>query len=362
MRSSHQMTGSASAPRQQPRTEERDRAERHAAPSARPAFGLPAIVAGQALQAHGERQQRLGRRPVGVMHQERPADPACRSGDLGAMRGELLLVGRPQGLDAIGDPALAVFRPAELHAPLVGQRLFGRIEDLDQMAVDPAFRQLGDALGDGLRRIEEIAEQQCGREAAEPGRRRQARLQGRSLVRASASAMRALALRLASGGVTPIRAMRSPAAHQQLGEGQRQHHGAVALGGLRQMTAEQHRRRYVRPEPEGVRRLPFALAHVEMVGTRRAPPVDDGGRVARLVELAELPEGLAGARPTAAVDAVRHRIGDAQGLEQQIGQPVGKSLSFALEREHARRAGLARPCRGASRRHPLITPALQPND
>ena len=72
-----------------------------------------------------------------------------------------------------------------------------------------------------------------------------------------------------------------------------------------------------------MRRLPFALAHVEVIGAGGAAPVDDGGRIARL-ELAELPERLAGSGPAPAVDAVRHRIGDVQRFQDQIGQAVGK--------------------------------------
>ena len=90
-----------------------------------------------------------------------------------------------------------------------------------------------------------------------------------------------------------------------------------------------HGGRDVGPQPEGMRRLPFALAHIEMVGAGRAAPVDDGGRVARL-ELAELPEGLARAGAAAAVDAVGHRIGDVQRVEDQLGQPVGKARAPRL--------------------------------
>ena len=88
VRSSHQITGSASRPASSHGTEEGDGAERHGAPPAAARLRLPAVVAGHALQPHDERQQRLGRRPVGVMHQERPADAARRLLDLGAVRGE----------------------------------------------------------------------------------------------------------------------------------------------------------------------------------------------------------------------------------------------------------------------------------
>ena len=41
------------------------------------------------------------------------------------------------------------------------------------------------------------------------------------------------------------------------------------------------------------------------------------------------------------MDAVRNGIGDAQRIEHQIGQAVGKGLRFAFEREHAALADLA---------------------
>ena len=49
-------------------------------------LALPAVVAAAALQPHDERQQRLGRGPVGVMHEERPAEPLGDRRKLRAMR------------------------------------------------------------------------------------------------------------------------------------------------------------------------------------------------------------------------------------------------------------------------------------
>ena len=122
------------------------------------------------------------------------------------------------------------------------------------------------------------------------------------------------------------------AAHQQLGGGQHQQHRAVALGRRGEMTAEVHRLREIGPQPHGMRRFPLALAHVEMVGARRAAPVDLAQRVARL-ELAELPERLAGAGAPASVQAVRHRLGDALRVDEDFRQAVREAVRFAFERQ-----------------------------
>ena len=93
------------------------------------------------------------------MHEERPAEPLGHLDELGAMGGEALFVLRAQALHAIGDPALAAVGAEELRAALVGKRLLGRIDDLDQVAGGAVGGQRFDVLarlGDG---IEEVAEQ-----------------------------------------------------------------------------------------------------------------------------------------------------------------------------------------------------------
>ena len=69
-----------------------------------------------------------------------------------------------------------------------------------------------------------------------------------------------------------------------------------------------------------------------MIGARRAAPVDLAQRVARL-ELAELPERLAGAGAPAPVQAVRHRLRDALRVDEDFRQAVGKAVRFAFERQ-----------------------------
>ena len=63
-------------------------------------------------------------------------------------------------------------------------------------------------------------------------------------------------------------------------------------------------------------RLPFALAHEEMIGASRAPPIDAGARVV-VVEMAELPEGLARSGAPAAVAAMGDGMGDPLRLDEQ---------------------------------------------
>ena len=103
---------------EQPRIEEGQRAKAHGRASrGRVSFAgasgsdrrraLPAVIAVTALKPHDERQQRLGGGTVGVVHEERPAEPLGNLGELGAVRLEPLLVSRAHALHAVGDPAVA---------------------------------------------------------------------------------------------------------------------------------------------------------------------------------------------------------------------------------------------------------------
>ena len=213
VRSSHQMTGSARAPASSHGLRNAIGPSVIAAPSARPTLGLPAIVAGQALQPHGERQQRLGRRPVGVMHQERPADPAGR---LARSRRDARRAssGRPgarsrrdrrpsaRRLPARGTPC-GPRRPASLRP----DRGPGSRWPLTPPSASSLMRWAMACGGSRKSLNSNAVENRLSRAG---GGRLACRAGSNSCV-ASASAMRALALRLASGGVTPIRAMRSPA-------------------------------------------------------------------------------------------------------------------------------------------------------
>ena len=155
--------------------------------------------------------------------------------------------------------------------------------------------------------IEEIADQQHAGKAAQPPARRQALAQHRTGPRctAIASASLVVALRLADGRVRPRIATRSPPRTSSSAAASIRTMRALALRHARQVALEIHGRREVGPQPDRVRRLPFALAHVEMIRARRAAPVDETRRIARMI-LAELPERLARSR-RAGARAVRAR-------------------------------------------------------
>ena len=74
--------------------------------------------------------------------------------------------------------------------------------------------------------------------------------------------------------------------------------------------------------------LPFALADIEMIVLRRAPPIDILRRLAR-DEAAILPEIFAGAGAAAAMQAVNHGGGDAARFEDQARQRRGELLALA---------------------------------
>ncbi len=120
---------------------------------------------------------------------------------------------------------------------------------------------------------------------------------------------------------------------QEFGHGEHQNERAILLRRAGEIAFEHHRRRLIRPQPSRVRRLPFALAHEQAVGGGRAAPVDQLPRVA-LLELAELPEGLAGSGAAAAVDAEHDGHGDAARFEHERGQAVGERERPRLQVDH----------------------------
>src|SRR3984885_4366552 len=78
-----------------------------------------------------------------------------------------------------------------------------------------------------------------------------------------------------------------------------------------------------------MRGLPFLLANVKMVVTRRTPPVDGLRRLARN-EAAVLPEAFAGAGAPPAVQAVDHIGGDAASFKHEARQRCGERAAFAI--------------------------------
>src|ERR1019366_8895975 len=115
------------------------------------------------------------------------------------------------------------------------------------------------------------------------------------------------------------------------------HQRAVELAVGDERGSERHRRRPVGPDPYGVRGFPFALAHVEMIVARRAPPVDVLRRLARH-EAAVLPEILAGSGAASSMQAVNDGRCDAARFENEPRHGSGERASAAGRL--ANRAGL----------------------
>jgi len=141
-----------------------------------------------------------------------------------------------------------------------------------------------------------------------------------------------------SGGSTPKQRMTQLAAglglldgcviDQHFGQRKRHDQRAVELGFLGEVRLEMHRRRTVRPDPDGVRSFPFLLAHIKVFVARRAAPVDPPGRFAG-DEAAVLPEVLARAGAAAAVQPVDDRGRDAARLEDEPGNSGGQRTRLA---------------------------------
>ena len=80
-----------------------------------------------------------------------------------------------------------------------------------------------------------------------------------------------------------------------------------------------------------MRRLPFALTYIEVIGTGRAPPIDRGGAVALRI-VAKLPEGFAGACSPSPVNAVSDGLSNTAGFNEKsreaFCQRVGRQFQI----------------------------------
>src|SRR5262249_56184112 len=84
-----------------------------------------------------QREQQLGRRPVGAMDGEAPAELVGFGPDFRAMTRDARLVFSLPGLGAAGGDGACALRLDELDAAGIGKGLFRRIDDLPGMAMDP---------------------------------------------------------------------------------------------------------------------------------------------------------------------------------------------------------------------------------
>ncbi len=96
------------------------------------------------------------------------------------------------------------------------------------------------------------------------------------------------------------------------------------------MGAEGHGQRLIDPHPGGVGGFPLTLAHIEMVGARRAAPVDRIGSIAAF-EMAKLPEGLARPAPPASMDAMRDSVGNPAGGDEKRRHARGQRMRMGLQ-------------------------------
>src|SRR5262245_60245309 len=107
-----------------------------------------------------------------------------------------------------------------------------------------------------------------------------------------------------------------PAFDQHLRERQCDDQRAVELGLLGERRGKYHRRRTIRPDPNGVRGFPFLFAHVKVIVTRRTSPVY-ARRCFTRNKAAVLPEILARSGAPATVQAVDHGGSDPTRFQNQ---------------------------------------------
>ena len=79
-----------------------------------------------------------------------------------------------------------------------------------------------------------------------------------------------------------------------------------------------------------MRRLPLALADIEVIGTGGAPPIDRRGAVAWGI-MAKLPERFARARPPSPVNAVRDGLSNTAGFNQKSREALCQRVSRQLQ-------------------------------
>ncbi len=164
---------------------------------------------------------------------------------------------------------------------------------------------------------------------------------------AIASAKRSTTPGVANGRVRPRSPARSPPRTQRSAKASANRAArSIFVTGARVRT-ELHRGRTVEPDPDCMRRLPFALAHESALFTRRAAPVDSRRRLAGQ-ERPKLPEGLARTRAPPAMNAVPHRLGHATGRDDEARQTGRESCRVPADRGGERHCAESRRVIGSS--------------
>src|SRR6185312_11707785 len=275
---------------------------------------LPRDGVGRLAHTGAEREQKLARGPVGVMNDELPAMAGGFRADAVAMKRDAAdIILAPHLRAADGDRARA-FGLEKFDAPGIGERLFGGIDDLHDVSHRAVRGHGGDRAGDLRSRAPEIAEKTNLVARPRNEWRRQAFGAARFVQDRLRHAVDHGAVRSRTHDAGNADAF--AAAHEQFTEREGEHERAIELPFQSVLGRKIHRWRAIRPDPDRVRRFPFALAHIEMVVARRTAPVDTLRGLAGM-KAAVLPEILAGTGTAAAVQAVKDGSRDAPRFQHE---------------------------------------------
>ena len=119
------------------------------------------------------------------------------------------------------------------------------------------------------------------------------------------------------------------AAHEKIGGGEAEHERPIDFWLQRELGGKPHGGGAVDPNINRMRRLPFPLAHIEALVLGRAAPIDAARRFAR-DERAKLPEGLAGARAPAPMDAMHDARRNLFRTRAKAGKPLRQFQRMVL--------------------------------
>ena len=183
-----------------------------------------------------QREQKLARRAVGAMNSETPGQPVGLGADLAAVAPHAALIVGAPGLRAAGGDAAAAFRLDEFDAARIRKSLFGRIDDLHDMAARAAAGELRQRAPDLVEVAPQVGQdhdlgERGGREA-----RRQARALGAVVhdrLRHALDHVAAAGRAHQSGNADALAAF-----DQNLGKRQRDHQRAVQLVVVRKLRRE----------------------------------------------------------------------------------------------------------------------------
>src|SRR5580693_2822928 len=278
-----------------------------------------------------QRQQGEVRRTISAMEAEAPAECRRDRSEPFAVTPEPLGISFADALDAADHDLIPLLYTFKTHAPVEWQVFLRRVDDLQQMALQPRRGETGDCAVDRFGRRQEIPDEYelCrARQRLEGGQAGTIGLIAADQLgdprQCNPSADR--------GHAAAEHGEALAAANEEARQRKEKQLGTVALVwplGARHVIGRSviHRRRGVPPQPYALRRLPFGFADIKPLRLGTLAPVDAGRRVARFI-LAELPEGL----PLADAPASVHALSDGDG------NPLGRDEE---RRQHGR--GLLRP-------------------